>query len=122
YGGVTSAEKVWSVPAPRTETHSPSISVPPMTQLTRDGDWRRLVADYRLFLDDLLREKYSAARQLVKSIDPHHAVSFRMSCAGDPLYNWDAALPYDFRGVADAVDIFAPEAYLRIGDWPPVRA
>ena len=41
-------------------THA--LSVPSMTQLTRDGDWRKLVADYRLFLDDLLREKYSAAR------------------------------------------------------------
>jgi hypothetical protein len=93
-----------------------------MAQLTRDGEWRRFVADYRLFLDDLLREKYSAARRLVKSIDPHHAVSFRMSNAGDPTYNWDAALPYDFYGLAEAVDIWAPEAYGRIGDWERVRA
>ena len=93
-----------------------------MTQLTRDGEWRKLVADYRLFLDDLLREKYSAARTLMKSIDSHHAVSFRMSNTGDPLYNWDAALPYDFYGLADAVDIWAPEAYGRIGDWERVRA
>ena len=122
YGSVPAAEKRWGVPAPRKETNSPSISVPPMAQLTRDGEWRKLVADYRLFLDDLLREKYSAARALVKSIDPHHAVSFRMSNAGDPLYNWDAALPYDFYGLADAVDIWAPEAYGRIGDWERVRA
>ena len=122
YGSVPAAEKVWGVPAPRKETNSPSISVPPMTQLTSDGDWRRLVADYRLFLDDVLREKYSAARQLVKSVDPHHAVSFRMSCTGDPLYNWDAALPYDFYGLAGAVDIWEPEAYGRIGDWERVRA
>ena len=45
-----------------------------------------------------------------------------MSNAGDPLYNWDAALPYDFYGLADAVDIWEPEAYGRIGDWPRVRA
>ena len=93
-----------------------------MTQLTSDGEWRNLVADNRLFLDDLLREKYAAARQLVKSIDPHHAVSFRMSNTGDPLYNWDAALPYDFCGLAEAVDIWSPEAYGRIGDWERVRA
>jgi hypothetical protein len=122
YGGVTLAEKAWGVPAPRKETNSTSISVPPMTQLTRDGEWRKLVADYRLFLDDVLRDKYSAARQLVKSIDPHHAVSFRMSNAGDPTYNWDAALPYDFYGLAEAVDVWAPEAYGRIGDWERVRA
>ena len=115
------AEKAWGVPAPRGKADAPSIGVPPMTQLTRDGEWRKLVADYRLFLDELLREKYSAARQLVRSIDPHHAVSFRMSCAGDPLYNWDDALPYDFYGLADAVDIWEPEAYGRIGDWERVR-
>jgi hypothetical protein len=122
YGSVAAAEKVWGMPAPREGTNSPAIKVPSMQQLTRDGDWRMLVADYRLFLDDLLREKYSAARQLVKSIDLHHAVSFRMSNTGDPLYNWDAALPYDFYGLADAVDVWEPEAYGRIGDWEHVRA
>jgi hypothetical protein len=122
YGSVPAAEKVWGMPAPRERTNSPAINVPSMQQLTRDGDWRKLVSDYRLFLDDLLREKYSAARQLVKSSDPHHAVSFRMSNAGDPLYNWDAALPYDFYGLADAVDVWEPEAYGRIGDWERVRA
>jgi len=122
YGSVPAAEKVWGVPAPREQTSSATISVPPMTQLTRDGEWRKLVADYRLFLDDVLRERYSAARRLVKSIDPHHVVSFRMSNAGDPLYNWDAALPYDFYGLADAVEVWEPEAYGRIGDWERVRA
>ena len=122
YTSLSAAEKRWGVPAPRAEADSATISIPPMTELTRDGKWRKLAADYRLFLDDLLREKYSAARQLVKSIDPHHAVSFRMSNTGDPLYNWDAALAYDFYGLADAVDIWAPEAYGRIGDWARVRA
>ena len=122
YGSLPAAEKTWGVAAPRAETNSPSLSVPPMAQLTHDGEWRRLVADYRLFLDDLLREKYSAARALVKSIDPHHAVSFRMSNAGDPLYDWAAALPYDFYGLTGAVDLWEPEAYGRIGDWDRVRA
>jgi hypothetical protein len=128
YGTLAAAEKAWAFPAPPPPKTSdlglrPSdLSTPPMSQLTRDGPWRRLVADYRLFLDDLLREKYSAARQLVRSIDPHHAVSFRMSCAGDPTYDWDGALPYDFFGLAKAVDIWAPEAYGRIGDWERVRA
>jgi hypothetical protein len=122
YGSLAATGKAWGT-APRPSSLGPSLlGVPSMQQLTRDGDWRRLVADYRLFLDDLLREKYSTARQLVKSIDPHHAVSFRMSNAGDPLYNWDAALPYDFYGLADAVDVWEPEAYGRIGDWERVRS
>ena len=122
YGTLAAAEKAWGQSTPQSALRNPHLDVPSMAQLTHDGEWRKLVADYRLFLDDLLRKKYSAARQLVKSIDPHHAVSFRMSNAGDPTYNWDAALPYDFYGLADAVDIWAPEAYGRIGDWERVRA
>jgi hypothetical protein len=122
YGSIAAAEQAWTPQIPHSALPTPHLEVPSMTQLTRDGEWRKLVADYHLFLDDLLREKYAAARQLVKSIDPHHAVSFRMSNTGDPLYNWDAALPYDFYGLADAVDIWAPEAYGRIGDWERVRA
>ena len=122
YGSIAAAEKAWGSQTPHSALPTPHLEVPSMTQLTSDGEWRKLVADYRLFLDDLLREKYAAARQLVKSIDPHHAVSFRMSNTGDPLYNWDAALPYDFYGLAEAVDIWSPEAYGRIGDWERVRA
>jgi hypothetical protein len=128
YGTLAAAEKAWGAPAPQPQKTSDfgfqisDFGIPLMSQLTADGPWRKLVADYRLFLDDLLREKYSAARELVQSIDPHHAVSFRMSCAGDPTYNWDAALPYDFYGLADAVDLWEPEAYGRIGDWDRVRA
>jgi hypothetical protein len=135
YQTIAAATNAWGCPAPRLiptphTTISPfsehltaiCIDVPPMSQLVTDGPWRKLVADYRRFLDELLQERYSTARQLIHSIDPNHAVSFRMSCTGDPTYNWDAALPYDFRGLADAVDIWAPEAYGRIGDWPRVRA
>jgi hypothetical protein len=92
-----------------------------MTQLTQDGPWRKLVADYRAFLDDLLREKYSEARRLVGSIDPNHPVSFRMQHAGDPTLNWEQMLPYDMSGLAEAVDIWEPEAYGRIGDWEQVK-
>ena len=122
YGSVAAAEKRWGVSAPRPKAGAEALSVPTMVQLTRDGEWRKLAADYRLFLDDVLRERYSAARQLVRSVDPHHAVSFRMSCAGDPTYNWENALPYDFYGLAHAVDVWEPEAYGRIGDWDRVRA
>jgi hypothetical protein len=121
HGSVDAAEKAWGVAAPRASAGAPALSVPPMTQLIADGEWRKLAADYRLFLDDQLREKYNAARQLVRSIDAHHAVSFRMSCTGDPLFNWDAVLTYDFYGLAGAVDVWEPEAYGRIGDWERVR-
>lgn len=98
-----------------------SPAVPPTAWLLQDGPWRQCVADYRRFLDDFLRAKYAEARRRVKSIDPNHAVSFRMQHAGDPTFNWDAFLPYDFYSLTDAVDIWEPEAYGRIGDWEKVK-
>lgn len=124
YANVELARKAWGVgEADFTFEISDfkSLAAPPMKWFTQDGPWRRLVADYRLFLDDLLREKYAEARRLVKSIDPNHPVSFRMQHAGDATFNWDAFLPYDFYGLADAVDVWEPEAYGRIGDWEKVK-
>jgi hypothetical protein len=120
FGGVAAAEKAWGCRAPRIES-SDNVAVPSMEQLTRDGEWRELVADYRCFLDDLVRNRYAEARRLVRSIDGRHPVSFRMQHAGDPTYNWDRMLPYDLYGLAGAVDIWEPEAYGRIGDWEMVR-
>jgi hypothetical protein len=61
------------------------------------------------------------ARRLVRSVDPHHLVSFRMTVAGDPTISHGWSLPYDFRATAPGVDITEPEGYGRIGDWEKVR-
>ncbi len=123
YGSVEAAGKVWGEDV-KSEIRNPkseSLPVPPARWLTTDGPWRKTVADYRQFLDELLGEKYAEARRLVRSIDPHHPVSFRMQFAGDPTFNQEGLLPYDFYGLRDAVDIWEPEAYGRIGDWAQVR-
>jgi len=125
YGSIQAAEQAWGVPAPKSEIQNPKsevLAVPTAAQLTRDGPWRKLVADYRLFLDELVGERYAEARRLVRSIDPHHPVSFRMQHAGDPTLNWDRLMPYDCWGLRDAVDLWEPEAYGRIGDWDKVKA
>ncbi|MGE5608114.1 MAG: beta-galactosidase, partial [Bacillota bacterium] len=118
YGSLDQAQKAWQVPAP---VDHDQFSVPPAEQLVQDGPWRKLIADYRAFLDDMLRTPYAEARRLVRSIDPNHAVSFRMQMAGDPTFNNAGLLPYDFYGLTDAVDIWEPEAYGRIGDWDMVN-
>jgi hypothetical protein len=120
HGNAARAADAWGVPAP--EVVAGILAVPSSRELTRDGPWRKRVADYRAFLDWELAKKYGEARRLIRSIDPHHAVSFRMSEAGDPTLNFENRLPYDFYGLKDAVDIFEPEAYGRIGDWNRVRA
>jgi len=120
YGSFAQAASAWGVPAPAVN-RAGILAVPPLRELAQDGPWRILVADYRAFLDGVLDRKYGEARRLVRSIDPHHAVSFRMSEAGDPTLNSDRRLPFDFYGLARAVDIWEPEAYGRIGDWNQVR-
>jgi hypothetical protein len=97
------------------------LVTPPMKWLTQDGPWRKCVADYRRFLDDLLGERYAEARRLVKTIDPVHPVSLRMQFSGDPTFNAEHLLPYDFFGLSKAVDLWEPEAYGRIGDWEKVK-
>jgi hypothetical protein len=120
YGSMVQAQSAWGVPAPSLDG-SGTLAVPSLHLLAEDGAWRILAADYRAFLDNELAQKYGEARRLVRSIDPHHAVSFRMSEAGDPTLHSDRRLPFDFYGLAEAVDIWEPEAYGRIGDWNRVR-
>lgn len=120
YGTAAHAQSVWGVAAPGFDAEG-TLLVPPLRELANDGPWRVMVADYRAFLDSILTDKYGEARRLVRSIDHHHAVSFRMNEAGDPTFNSDRRLPFDFYGLARAVDMWAPEAYGRIGDWEHVR-
>jgi hypothetical protein len=119
YGSIENAERDWDYPAPRGEDGT--VTNPEDHQLASDGDWRRMVAAYRRFLDTLLYENYSRARRMVRTLDPHHLISFRMAEAGNPTFLWDKAVPYDFAYLAGAVDILEPEAYGRIGDWEKVK-
>lgn len=119
YGSVENAEKDWKFAVPRTADGK--VTNPADSQTVFDGEWRVMVAAYRRFLDTLLYKKYGEARRLVRTIDPHHFVSFRMTEAGNPTFHWDAMLPYDFPYLVHAVDFLAPEAYGRIGDWESVK-
>jgi len=119
YGSVENAERDWGCPVPRDQDGN--ITNPFPKQIDTDGDWRRMTAAYRRFLDTLLYEKYSAARRLVRGVDPNHLVSFRMAEAANPQYRWDGRIPYDFPYLAAAVDILSPEAYGRIGEWEKVK-
>ncbi len=75
YGSVENAERDWGCPVPR----DPSGKITNPFPQNQNGDWTRMFAAYRRFCDTLLYKRYSAARQLVQSIDPNHYVSFRMS-------------------------------------------
>jgi hypothetical protein len=120
YGSVAAAERAWGVPAPR--DGAGALTNPSDAQVSRDGPWRKLALDYRAFLNGLLSERYGRARRDVRALDPNHLVSFRMSETSDPTNSGAGGLPYDFSGLKDAVDFFAPEGYGRIGTtWEAVR-
>lgn len=119
YGSIENAEADWSFPAPRDE--SGAVTNPGGKQITSDGPWRVMVAAYRRFLDTLLYEKYAEARRLVRTIDPNHLISFRMTEACNPTFRWDKHIPYGWLYLSGAVDILEPEAYGRIGDWEKVK-
>ncbi|MFZ4778273.1 MAG: hypothetical protein ACOYM3_23115, partial [Terrimicrobiaceae bacterium] len=92
YGSLENAERDWGYPVPR-DASGKVTNPPPQSQ---GGDWTRMFAAYRRFCDTVLYKKYSAARELVKSVDPNHFVSFRMSDAGNPTYKSTDSIPYDF--------------------------
>ncbi|GMW01812.1 MAG: hypothetical protein AMXMBFR84_29490 [Candidatus Hydrogenedentota bacterium] len=119
YGGIESAERDWGFSAPREADGQ--VTNPLEEHITGDGLWRVMTAAYRRFLDTVLYEKYARARRLVRSVDPHHLVSFRMTLAGDPTFRGGHVIPYSWSYLAGAVDILEPEAYGRIGDWDRVR-
>jgi hypothetical protein len=119
YGNIAAAEKDWGFALPRDAAGK--ITNPLHEHIVKDGDWRRMVAAYRRFLDTLQYQKYANARTLIRGVDPNHLVSFRMTQAGDPTCAWDDILPYDFPYLVNAVDFLAPEAYGRIGDWERVK-
>jgi len=119
HGGLEAAFTAWGF---KTDLIDGLFPVPQSKQWYESGPWDNMALDYGDFLNDLLHEHYSKARDLVRTIDPNHAVSFRMQYAGDPTYVGPTWIPYDFRGVAKAVDIMEPEGYGRIGKWEQIKA
>ncbi len=117
YGAIEAAEEDWGVLVPRAEG---KVTGPSDEQVSTEGPHRGMVCAYRRFLDDLLAKAHATANGLVKSIDPNHLTSFRMTVAGDPTLS-PTQIAYDFRGLARSVDIMQPEGYGRIGDWERVR-
>ena len=119
YGSIENAEKDWEFQAPREP--GGHVTNPLDPNVVEDGPHWRMMAAYRRFLDTLLYEYYGRARRLVRSVDPNHLVSFRMTLAGDPTARWSKTVPYDYAYLSGAVDLLEPEGYGRIGDWERVK-
>jgi hypothetical protein len=117
YGSIAHAQEVLGEPIPTADGH---ITSPGDADVTASSRIPHVVAAYRHFLDDLLDQTHMAARRLIRTVDPHHLLSFRMSIAGDPTVSPES-MGYDFTGLARSMDFMAPEGYGHIGDWNRVR-
>ena len=119
YGSIENAEKDWNYPVPRDE--SGQVTAAQVKHLYKRGDWFRMTAAYRRFLDRLLYKEYNGFVQQVKSVDSNHLVSFRMYEASSPSFRWERYMIYQLPYLAAAVDIIEPEAYGRIGNWDCIK-
>lgn len=119
YGSIENAEKDWDIPIPRDDDGKVTNPLPDQVDLP--GEWDRMTAAYRRFLDFLLYKKYSYAKRVIHEVDPHHFISFRMSEAANPTYRWEGRITYDFPYLAAALDFLSPEAYGRFGTWERTR-
>jgi hypothetical protein len=118
YGSIAIAESAWGVPAAR---YQGAVSSPTKMQLGRDGPYRKMVSDYRHFVDELVHGHYQQAADQIRALDPNHLISFRMTVTGDPTFDGANNMPYDFQGVSRSMDFLSPEGYGRIGDWERVK-
>lgn len=117
YGSVENAERDWGCSAPRAGGQVTSLSD---ADVSSKSTVARMAAAYRRFLDDFLSRKHMEARQKIRTVDPRHLLSFRMSIAGDPTAPPES-MAYDFTGLARNMDFVSPEGYGRIGDRQRVK-
>ena|GEM_PF-121549 len=99
YGSIENAEKDWgfSIMSGRT------VVSPTDQQMSQDGEYRRMVAAYRRFMDDFTSRKWNDARRRIKKYDPNHFIIFRQG----------NTLPHDFAltGPVKHIDFICPEGY-----------
>ncbi len=75
YGSVEAAQRDWGVDADLDA--SGRLTHPPTHQLSNDGPWRVKICAYRRFLDNMVSRKWNDAVAHIRSLDPHHMVTFR---------------------------------------------
>ncbi|HQK92959.1 MAG TPA: hypothetical protein PLD23_05620 [Armatimonadota bacterium] len=115
YGAVELAEADWGFAVPRTSEGG--VTGPSDNQITNDGDWARMVAAYRRFLDDTISRGYGRVCRLIRSIDPSHLIGARSGYGGTGGAGVDVQMPFDLIAGAAHLDYISPEAYNLSGDW-----
>ncbi|MCL2775510.1 MAG: beta-galactosidase [Oscillospiraceae bacterium] len=114
YGSINDAEKTWGCSIPR---NGSIITSPSDDMLRTDGDYSKMVAAYRRFVNDLISEKHNDVCDAIKAYDPNHLISSRVGSSGLPLLDPGSDMGYDYQALATAFDFMSPEGYLINGDF-----
>ncbi|MCQ2425651.1 MAG: DUF4350 domain-containing protein [Lachnospiraceae bacterium] len=110
YGSAAHAEELWGVKAPR-DAAGNLVSVPDTLLEGEAAPTAPMVAAYRRFVDDQVAKIFNEKLSYMRSFDPNHLFSFRMSVAGSPAIE-PSKYTYDFQSLASTIDFMAPEGYM----------
>ncbi len=101
YGSVAHAEELWGVK---------STQVTDAMLESTDQKNTAIVAAYRRFVDDQVARIFNQKMPFMRSLDPNHLFSFRMSMAGSATVS-PSSYCYDFQSLTSSVDFMSPEGY-----------
>jgi hypothetical protein len=119
YGSIENAERDWGYSLPREEGE---VTNPTDEQILNDGEWRRMVAAYRRFLDDHVNRAYWRVVRFIRTLDNRHLIGVRTGWGGNgnPWADW--RMPYDLLAGAPFLDFVSPEGYSLDQNWQNFRA
>ncbi len=117
YGSIQNAETAWGIAVGRTENGSLLVTDDMLDDTS--GKYRKAVAAYYRFLDDIINTMMQENITHIRSLVPNQLVSFRMSMSGSS-YRTSTFLPsthcFDFQSLAASVDFMQPEGYQLAAD------
>ncbi|MDK1032864.1 MAG: hypothetical protein QGD94_12715, partial [Planctomycetia bacterium] len=119
YGTEENARADWDIEPPRDEAGG--LAGPGDEQLINDGPWRRMVAAYRRFLDDIISRRINRIKRLILRLDPHHLIGYRAGYGGTGQSLFVHFVPFDLLMGAKHLDFISPEAYDMPNDWGRAR-
>ncbi len=119
YGSIQNAERDWGYALPR---ENGEVTNPTDEQILNDGEWRRMVAAYRRFLDDHVNRAYWRVVRFIRQLDPNHLIGVRTGYGGNGAPWADPRMPYDLLAGAPLLDFVSPEGYSLLDNWENFRA
>ena len=114
YGGLAQAERSWGCAANLDSSGQPTG--PSDEQLQQDGEWRRMVAAYRRFADDIISRGYGRVARAIRALDPECLLTARTGFGGTGQARTVPLMPFDLGSGAAHLDFISPETYGLSGD------